>query len=579
MSDGIVVDYNKARKRFEIDVPFMMVGIIKRMPMRKWNKAARKWFAPAMRKNAEYISKRLALMSMCSVTDEAQAEIVSILNKANKLCSKAIPEWYEPRMPMRSYQQECADKFYAMNDIGIFACVGSGKTKMAIDIVSAKALSADSSIARVDTVLVICPYSIQDNWLAELNTHCNIPYTAMRLNTKTAVGKREFAAFISVPPDERTNVRFLIVGIESLSTGAAIEHTKKYVASGNTVVIVDELSKIKTPNAKRTANVIALGKAAVARIGLTGTPVTQGLHDLFSQMYFINPEIIGYSDYYSFRNRYCVMGGYDNKQIIGYDNVEELLGCLQPYVFQVTREVALPELPERTYTRRVVELNATQKKLYADIINHQQVAIDASIVTVQNALSKLLRLQQITGGFAVKEVQNNLTGDMDIESEYIGGNKVTELVAVAEELPDQMIIWARFRPELALIADTLRSKFGADSVAEFHGGIDSEGRWNSVERFNRGDARFFVGNQATGGMGLTLTAATVAVYYSNSFSSEDREQSEARNYRLGQNNAVTYIDLICAGTVDEQVTEVLSDKKNVADFVRDSLEAGISPIK
>jgi SNF2 family DNA or RNA helicase len=82
-----------------------------------------------------------------------------------------------------------------------------------------------------------------------------------------------------------------------------------------------------------------------------------------------------------------------------------------------------------------------------------------------------------------------------------------------------------------------------------------------------------VGNAATGGVGLNMTAAELVVYFSNSFSFTDREQSEDRAHRIGQTRSVTYIDLIAEGTVDETVVKALREKKDVSEFVRTSIDS------
>jgi len=568
MSVNIKINYNEAKDRFELDVPYVLAGIAKRIPSRRWNKASRLWFVPAVRANVEHMTKSIFPLVSCDVSEAAQKAAASILNKAQRLVTRALPDWYEPLMPMRSYQRACCDMFYGRNVGGIFACMGSGKTKMVIDILCAKSLTPDEGLDKIDTVLVACPFSIRNNWLKELGKHCSVPYVAQVLDTKTRSGS---AQMMSMMRNHDTTLRFLIVGIESLSVGSALSASDAFVQSGVAAVVVDELSKIKTPGAKRTKNIINIGRKAKVRFGLTGTPVTQGLQDLYSQMEFLSNDIIGYADFYSFRNRYMVMGGYDNRQIIGYDNAEELMSSINPHVFQITQAEALPELPERTYVTREVDLTDEQKRLYNDISKNKLITTSDTPVSVKNALEQLMRLQQVTGGFSVTADSDALTGKIDQTPVVLGSNKLTEVLAIADESAASIIIWARFKPELSSIAAALRGRYGDDAVVEFHGGISAEDRWLNVQKFESKKARFFVGNQATGGMGIDLLAATVVIYYSNTFSLEDREQTEARNFRMGQKNSVLYIDLLCAGTVDNDIVETLRDKKNVADWVRESL--------
>lgn len=125
-----------------------------------------------------------------------------------------------------------------------------------------------------------------------------------------------------------------------------------------------------------------------------------------------------------------------------------------------------------------------------------------------------------------------------------------------------------------MVADALRAKYGQKAVVEIHGGVSEEDRDRNVqELFQTKKARFLVGNAATGGVGLNMTAAELVVYYSNSFSFTDREQSEDRAHRIGQQKSVTYIDLVAEGTVDAVVVQALREKKDVSEFVRTSINS------
>ena len=565
---AIVVDYNKDKSRFELTVPFMYNGVAQGLPSRKWNKPARKWFAPVIRKNAEHISRTIATMSSTTVTPDAAEAIATCLERAHKRITEKFPDWYKPVLPYRSYQQQALDQLYSMPCGALFMCVGSGKTKTTIDLVAARAMA--SGDLNVDALVVACPFSIRQNWLKQLKEHCPIAYEAVVLDFKTKKGRDDYARVMAA--DDR--LRIIIVGIESLSTGGAIEKVGNFLLHTRAAFVVDESSRIKNPSAKRTKNIVALGNRAKYKLILTGTPITQGLIDLYAQMEFLSPDIIGVGDFYSFRNRYAIMGGFDNKEIIGYKNAEELLGSIMPYTFQITAEEALSELPEKTYMTRMVSMSAEQKKVYKGISSEKMIETSSETIAIQNALEKLMRLQQVTGGFTIDKKVDPVSGKEETVPVPLQSAKVQEVLNIAEEDEASTIVWCRFRAEIAAVADALRAKYGRDAVVEFHGGVTSEQRWKNVCDFESKKARFFVGNQVSGGVGLELVAATVVVYYSNTFSYEDRVQSEARNHRIGQKNPVTYIDLVCEGTIDTHVIDVVKEKGNMASFVRDVIRGG-----
>lgn len=567
------VDFNTEKNRFELTVPFAYSGVAQSMPSRKWNKVARKWFAPAIRKNAEHITRTIATMTCANITDKAAEAIGDCLHKAHDRERQAFPSWYNHKMPPRGYQQKGLDKLYALPYAAMFMVMGSGKSKMAVDLVSARAMTPGE--LNIDAVVIACPYSIRRNWIKQLATHCPIAYHAEVLDFATKASRQA----IEEMKADTDKLRVMVVGIESLSTGRAGKYVQDFMLATKAAFVVDESSRIKNHSSKRTKNITALGRLCKYRLALTGTPITQGIIDLYAQMEFLSPNIIGCGDYYSFRNMYAVMGGFNNKEIIAYKDTDDLMASIKPYVFQATAEEALPELPERTYMVREVSLTKEQKEQYNNINDSKMIIHGDDRVEVQNALEKLMRLQQVTGGFTVTKKIDPIT-DKEVTSVVaMPSSKVAEVLNIAEESNSSTIVWCRFRPEIALVAAELRKVYGHKAVVEFHGGVDADTRWKNVERFESKQARFFVGNQTTGGIGLDLLAATLVIYYSNTFSYEDRVQSEARNHRIGQKNPVTYIDLQCINTIDTHVVEVIKEKGDMASFVKEAIRNNRDPLQ
>ena len=182
--------------------------------------------------------------------------------------------------------------------------------------------------------------------------------------------------------------------------------------------------------------------------------------------------------------------------------------------------------------------------------------LEGKDMTVQNVLTEMMRLHQITCGHFKSD-----TGDViNVEN-----NRVKELMSVLNEAPNKVIIWATYVQDIHTISDEIRHKYGAKSVVQYYGAVSQDDRLEAVDRFqNDPECRFFIGNPQTGGFGLTLTAASSVVYYSNSYNLEHRIQSEDRAHRIGQKNNVTYVDIICPGTVDERIVKSLRDKKQIA---------------
>jgi SNF2 family DNA or RNA helicase len=226
-----------------------------------------------------------------------------------------------------------------------------------------------------------------------------------------------------------------------------------------------------------------------------------------------------------------------------------------------------------------VELSLNQKRLYNSLKKEVVAEFNGKTMSAPLALTKMMRLQQIIGGFFTPDANQDAYINSDEEDRPVPVTyspqpidevnlRVESLIELLEEVNGKVIIWARFRAEISAITKRIHATFGRESCVEYHGGIANEDRSLAVTSFqNNPDVRFFVGHVQAGGKGLTLHAATTVVYYSNNFSLEDRLQSEDRCHRIGQKNNVTYIDMIAPHTLDDHVVKALRDKKNVADLI------------
>ena len=204
--------------------------------------------------------------------------------------------------------------------------------------------------------------------------------------------------------------------------------------------------------------------------------------------------------------------------------------------------------------------------------------LSGKVMSAPLAITKLLRLQQIVGGFFVPDDIIAANDGMDhvecYEPQPIDkvNPRVESLIELLEETNGKVIIWARFRAEIAAIRNAINNRFGKDSVVEYHGGVDNQSRTDNIQRFQNDDiCKFFIGHVQAGGKGLTLTAANTCVFYSNDFSLENRLQASDRCHRIGTKSSVLYIDMIAEGTIDEKIVETLLSKKNIADLITKDL--------
>ncbi len=444
--------------------------------------------------------------------------------------------------------------------------MGTGKTKTSIDLYSAYFMEGE-----VDRLLVQTKFSTRMNWVREFAIHCPVPHETYILDTTKPKAFDEFNG------TDNGKLKILVVGTESLAAGSAVLYAERFVnTSTRCGVIVDEAHMIKTHNAVRSKNSVKIGRGAKYKTIMTGTPVANAPMDLYMQFQFLDENIIGTGDFYSFRNRYAVMGGYEGREVIGYQNMEELIELVSPYVFQARKSEVLSELPPKVYEVREVRFTDKQKELYKDLAKKNRAIMGDRGVTVDTVLERMLRLQEVCGGIITFERNPDLYNKAKYEHSRIpGGNpKVEELLAITEEYEMSTIVWCRFIEEIHMVSEALRAKYGESSVVEIYGQVSEEDRdYNVQELFQKKKARFLVGNAATGGTGLNMTAAELVVYFSNSFNYVERDQSEDRAHRIGQTKSVLYIDLVMEKSVDCAIMEALKGKKNVSEFVRESIQS------
>lgn len=448
---------------------------------------------------------------------------------------------------------------------------GTGKSKVVIDTACWLWESE-----QIDGVLVIAPNSVKTNWVTEeipLHSWPGVAWLAGWWSANARAAERQrFQACLDAAP---THLPWLVVNIEALSArGEAYEACERFLTDRRVLMVVDESSKIKN-RVKRTRSVWALGRMAAFRRICSGTPVTQSPLDLYTQFRFLDPAILGFDTFTTFKNRYALFDTrFGFPKLIKYLNLDELQTRIGPHSYRVMRADCL-DLPPKIYQKLEVELAPEQRRCYDQMRDQMLVELGGRTTSATIVLTKLLRLQQIVGGFLpfdplAEDANPTVPVPAAVAEPVPGANpKLEALLDLTEQLEGRVIVWARFRAELAAIVGALAKRYGADTVVQFHGGVADADRTAARQSFQDPDSpvRFFVAQTETGGYGLTLTAARTVVYYSNTFSLEARLQSEDRAMRIGQSSSVTYIDLVARGTLDARVLKALRQKQDLASLV------------
>ena len=454
------------------------------------------------------------------------------------------------------------EAFAVSADVQSFALLldmGTGKTKVTLATVGYL-----FEKAAVELVLVVAPKGVIANWVPEIKAHLppRIEREIVLWNPSLSQKHRDELNGLYIKSNK---LKFLLMNVEAFSTPKGVDVAKLFVAHFKTFMVVDESTTIKNRRAKRTKALCAVGRDAVYRRILTGSPVTRSPLDLFSQMAFLDPGILGFSSYYAFQSRYSIvqrrtMGAHSFNQVVGFRRLDELTAKLSEHSYRVRKEDCL-DLPDKVYTKREVELTPEQKRAYQQMKKLALARLDSGeLSTTKNVLTQIMRLQQICCG--------NLTDD-DGKIHALPSNRIKELMNLCEEVQGKAIIWATWTRDIRSIATALRDRYGVQAVSTLHGETPDSERPKIVENFQdrQSELRFLVGHPKTGGYGLTLTAASTVIYYSNSYDLELRVQSEDRAHRIGQTNKVTYVDLISPGTIDEKIVRSLRAKINVADQI------------
>ena len=443
------------------------------------------------------------------------------------------------------HQRVALRKGATQSVFGFFMEQGTGKTKVTID--NAVYLY---NLELLDTVYVLAPNSVYTNWKKEIEAHSS----ANNYIYQHKIDKKFY------PKKDKLN--WYLMNIEAFSHKSGYNKGLELVEQRGltTMMVIDESTTIKNRTAKRSKNVIKLGKGVRYKRILTGTPVTKSPLDLWSQFAFLDEDLLGFKSFYSFRARYCIMqsrpvGG--NRRIefpVSYINLEQLEEKILPYTHRVLKKDCL-DLPPQIWQRRNIYLSNEQRNAYEILKEHARVVIQDKQSSIHNKLTEIAKLQQVCSGFLYSD---------DGKLVELSNAKLDELLNIIEEIEGKIIIWATFRHSIQKIEETLQKKYGEKSVVTLYG--DTKKRSEVVDNFNdpRG-SRFLVSNPSVGGYGLTLNASSYQIFFNNSYNLEERLQAEARNHRSGQKaDKVTYIDLVAIKTIDEFIIKALKEKITIS---------------
>jgi hypothetical protein len=457
---------------------------------------------------------------------------------------------YVERTPSYPHQKVAAEKMGERKTFALFMEQGTGKTKVLIDWWSKLHLAG-----KLSGVLVISKNGVHRQWAeGEIPKHSAIEVDADWWRKK--------------PPEfqEDGSLQVFCVNYDALRTIRGFDEAERFAKahSGRLMIIADESQEIKNASAARSKAMMRLRRYAPYRALATGTPIAKDLTDEWAQLRWLNEDIIGIRYITTFRSEYCVMGGFQAREVVGTKNLEKFQELTAPWVYRVKKE-DIGLLPKQ-FSEWSFDFSPTQVTLFNELKSTFSATLDGYKVDVTTAASALMKIQQVASGFIM---------DKDGKvNQFLPNSKNPRIQAMLDWIDSfdgTAIVWCRFRQDILNVKDALSE--AAIPAVTYYGETKAGERKENLDTFLSGKARILVANAASAGTGLNLQGlCRNALYYSNSFSFLDREQSEDRIHRIGVLGGITYTDLIGKGggkSIDRHLLTNLRKKRNLSALVLD----------
>ena len=509
---------------------------LKQVPGAKWDKPNRVWRIPATPAAAMNLRLAIKERGYKLLGDPKMRELIQLALEQTSASTEIKRSGTLDQPEIRIFdawrhQLEAYNFAKNLDAVMLNMDMGTGKTKVTIDVIQ--------NDPEVRTVAVLCPSSVIGVWVSELEKHGSKEHEWWVPALKGTVKKR--AELVGTTIALRSGIRVFVVNYEA----AWREPMAKLLKDANLdFVVFDEIHKIKAPGGRASRFCQQLGAKSRRKFGLTGTLMPHSPMDVYAQYRALDPTVFGTS-FARFRARYAIMGGYGGHEVVDYQNQQELRDKIRFMTYEVSADVL--DLPEATHVYRECDLGAPAMKAYKELSNYFYTAVESGEVTAGNALVKLLRLRQLTGGI--------LNTD-DGEPTRIDTAKPRLLADTLEDLGNEpTIVFCQFSEDIKTVQE-IGKKMGREV-------LELSGRVKENFEFQAGKGDILAVQIQAGGVGIDLTRARYCIYFSVGFNLGEYQQSLARVHRPGQERPVTYIHLIARGTVDQQVHNALQRRENV----------------
>lgn len=514
-----------------------IVDVIREFPTRYWNKDKKEWEVP-FTKLGEFVTK----------LSEFDFDITGQYVTVEK--PKAVtPVGFEFKTTPFQHQIDGFNYGLQYDRWLLGDEQGLGKTKQVIDIAVAKKLQKGYKHC-----LIICGVNgLKWNWLNEIHTHSDEEGWILGQrykNRKLVIGSNadKLADLMHL---ESISSYFLITNVESMRDEKIVAQIAKYAKSKEIgLVAIDEVHKCKNPSSQQGKGILKV--QSECRIAMTGTPLMNSPLDLY-----IILKWLGYEKhaFYAFKKHYCVYGGYGGYEIMGYRNLNELQEQLDSIMLRRLKKDVL-DLPEKTHINEYVEMTPKQEIIYKEVTAQIRANID-QIKMANNPLAELIRMRQATGYTGILSSTIKESAKLD---------RMEELVEEAVSNGKKVVIFSNWTQ----MTDVIYRRLNHYHPAIITGQTDDTMRQVMVNDFqNNEDVKVIIGTIGAMGTGLTLTAGTVEIFMDEPWNRANKEQAEDRCHRVGTTENITIYTLLCKGTIDERINELVEKKGQMADALVD----------
>lgn len=537
--------------RIILRAPLSVLLLCRRIPNGNWDSRRKAWSYPATREQARLVQGVIHRLSTTQQFDQLMEPAAAHEPEVAPAATQPVQAEERPvELPegllTRPWRHQLAAFVFCLQHfaLGMFGLLlamgmGTGKTLVAFMVMLQR---------KAQRTLILCPLRVVPVWVTQLERHVGIPLVVVALDDGVnGVRRKQEIAAEKLRLAEARGVPFVcVINYDSFWREPFNEWAEKVRWD---LFIMDEAHRIKAPGGKASLACKRMRARALVRLGMTGTPMPHGPLDSYGVTRPLDQTIFGPS-FSAFRQRHAVLGGYQNKQVVGFQKLDELEKSLARIMFRVGKEVL--DLPPETHVTYHCELTGEAARIYRDLEEDFVAQVRDGVVTAANAMVKLLRLQQVTGGCVPTD---------DGVGHRIDSSKQKLLADTLEDIgaDEPVVVFCRFHADLDAIHEACQS-LGYSSM-ELSGRRDELAPWQS------GEAQVLAVQISAGGIGVDLTRARYSIYYSLSFSLGEYDQALSRVHRPGQTRPVEHIHLAARGTVDVKIMRALEKRAEVVQSI------------